>query len=885
MKKIVLLITLIVATANLMAQPPGAPGGGKMQAPPSIGSVIGKLVDSAGKPVSGASVIMMGGKFDTVSKKMKEVMIKGVNTKANGEFSFSDLPIFGPLKLKISATGFAPVEKSVSFMDKPAGGQAPAAGAKPGNGTPGGGMPDFSAAGFDKDLGKIVLTIDAKQLEAVVVTAKKPGLTMDIDKKVFNVEKNLVSTGGTALDVMKNVPSVQVDIDGNVTLRNATPQIYIDGRPSTLSLDQIPADAIESVEVITNPSAKYDASGGNAGILNIILKKNKKSGYNGNLNAGVDKRGGINAGAGINFRQDKFNVSANFFMNQNKNRSETETSLEDLLTTPTMFIDQHSQSQNGGGFLFGKIGVDYFATNRSTFSLSAIRVRGSMKPTDFLTSDSLYADGSMKSYSERTTNTDRLFNATGLTAGYKYLFPKKGEELTADINFFKGNNESNNLYSTSIYDSKGGILRNDMIQNIVGSGTNQFTTIQTDYVKPLKGTTKLEAGLRAQLRSLTSNQSNFYYDFASEEFVEVPSASANYKNNDNVYAAYLTFSGTVKNFGYKAGLRAESSFYEGEMTDTKQVFTNKYPISLFPSVFLSQKLKNKQELQLNFTRRVNRPFFLQLIPFVDSSNALNWTKGNPDLKPEFTSSVEAAYLKTLKGNNTILASVYYKYTTDLITGYMDTLTSSNGIKHPVNTYVNANSSYMAGFELTSQNQITKWWDMNTNVNIYNSKINSENIAGTANEALWSWFAKFNANFKLPENFSAQFSGSYQSKTNTPVNTGGGFMGGGGPPMGGSRTSSQGYTKANYGFDVAIKKSFLKNNAASATLSVNDIFMTRVYSQYTESPYFIQTTVRTPDSPMFRLNLTYRFGKMDMSLFKRKNMKAESEGSSGAMQMQ
>ena len=122
-----------------------------------------------------------------------------------------------------------------------------------------------------------------------------------------------------------------------------------------------------------------------------------------------------------------------------------------------------------------------------------------MKPTDFLTSDSLYADGSMKSYSERTTNTDRLFNATGLTAGYKYLFPKKGEELTADINFFKGNNESNNLYSTSIYDSKGGILRNDMIQNIVGSGTNQFTTIQTDYVKPLKGTTKLEAGLRAKL--------------------------------------------------------------------------------------------------------------------------------------------------------------------------------------------------------------------------------------------------------------------------------------------------------------------------------------------------------------------------------------------------
>jgi len=360
-------------------------------------------------------------------------------------------------------------------------------------------------------------------------------------------------------------------------------------------------------------------------------------------------------------------------------------------------------------------------------------------------------------------------------------------------------------------------MRNEMIQQIIGGGTNQFITIQTDYVKPMLKSSKIEAGLRAQLRSLTSTQGNSFYDYSSGEFVEVPSASTNYNNNDNVYAAYLSYTGSIKTFSYKAGLRGESSFYRGEMTDTKEVFTNNYPISLFPSLFLSQKLKNKQELQLNYSRRVNRPFFMQVIPFVDSSNQLYWTKGNPALKPEFTSSLEAAYLKTLKGNNTILASVYYKYTTNLITSFMDTLTGSNGIKHPVYTYANANSSYMAGLELTSTNQVTKWWDMNTNVNIYNSKINAENVTGISSEALWSWFAKFNANFKLPEDISIQFSGTYQSKTNTPVNTGGGGFGG--PPMGGgSRTSAQGYTKANYGFDMAVKKSFLKNNAASATLS-------------------------------------------------------------------
>jgi ferric enterobactin receptor len=877
---------MLVSAGSLFAQPPAMPGANKtMAAPPSIGSVYGKLTDSTGKAIADASVLMMGGKFDTTTKKMKEVLLKGITTKANGEFSFTDLPIFGPLKLKISASGYKPFEKSVSFQsNQSAPGAASVSGGAPPAAMP---SPDFSAANFEKDLGKVYMTIDSKQLETITVTATKPGLKMDIDKKVFNVEKNLVSAGGTAVDIMKNVPSLLVDIDGNVTLRNATPQIYIDGRPTTLTLEQIPADAIESVEVITNPSAKYDASGGNAGILNIVLKKNKKSGYNGNLTAGVDKRGGINAGAGFSFRQDKINFSANLFTNQNKNRSESETHLQDLLYNPALLVDQYSQAKNGGGFMFGKLGLDYFVTNRSTISFAVIRVRGSMKPTEWMTSDSLYSGGTMKSYSERSTNTDRLFNATGFQAGYKYIFPRQGEELTADVNIFSGKNNNSNLYTTSVYDDKGGILMNQSQQQILGSGTNRFVTLQTDYVRPLKGSTKLEAGLRAQLRSLTSRQSNYFYSSTEGEFVEVPSASSNYSNNDNVYAAYFSFSGKVKNFGYKAGLRGESSTYTGEMTDTKQVFNNDYPISLFPSLFLSQKLKNKQELQLSYTRRVNRPFFMQMIPFVDSSNQLNWTRGNADLKPEFTSSIEAAYLKTLKGNNSLLVSVYYKYTTDLITSYLDTITGSNGIKHPINTYVNANSSYMTGLEITSTNQVTKWWDLSTNLNIYNSKINADNISGISNEALWSWFAKFNTNFKLPQNYNIQFSGTYQSKTNSPVNTGGGGpFGGGGPPGGGGgRTSAQGYVSANYGFDMAIKKSFLKNNAASATLSVNDIFMTRIYNQYTESPYFIQTNTRVPDSPMFRLTFTYRFGKMDMSLFKRKNMKADAEGSQGAMQMQ
>lgn len=874
MKKAILLCSLLVLTASLWAQMPGGmPANGKAAQAPQIGHVYGKLVDSLNKPIADASVVVLHGKLDTATKKMKDVLLKGIITKANGEFNFEDLPIFGPLKLKISATGYQPVEQTVAFqMKKPAGGTGQA--------------PDLSAmaSNFEKDLGKIAMKTDVQQLTGVVVTASSSRLRMDIDKKVFNVDQNLVSAGGTAVDVMKNVPSVNVDIDGNVTLRNAAPQLYIDGRPTTLTLDQIPADAIESVEVITNPSAKFDASGGNAGILNIVLKKNKKSGYNGNVTAGVDKRGGLNGGGSFNLRQNKVNFTASAFGNQMKNRNTGSTNIRNLLSSPDLLVAQQSRSRMNGGFLFGRVGLDYFATNRATFSIGATKVHGSFNPNDFLQTDSTYDGGPYVSYSERNTKNQREFNAHGATAGFKYVFPKQGEELTADANFFSGKSSGNALYNTDIYTDHNGSKMGMAQQQILGSGTNQFFTVQTDYVRPFGTAAKLETGLRAQLRKMSNRQENYFYDAASGAFLPVPSASSNYGNTDNVYAAYASFANTIKDFGYKVGLRAESSNYEGELTDTKQTFKNEYPISLFPSLFLSQKLANKQEVQLSYTRRINRPFFMQVIPFIDSTNDLNWTRGNAGLKPEFTNAAEASYSKTFKGNNTFLASVYYKYTTDLITRFLDTITTAGNVKHPINTFINAASSRSYGAELTSQNTIAKWWDMNTNLNIYNAKINTDNITGTSQEARWSWFAKMNNNFKLPKAFTVQLSGTYQSKTNLPVNQGGGGFGGsGGGPGGPSQSAAQGYIKANYGVDMAIKKSFLKANAASVTFSVNDIFRTRRFDQYSESDFFIQNSYRLGDAPMFRLNFAFRFGQMDMSLFKRKNLKGEAEGTQGAMQ--
>ncbi|MBI2729727.1 MAG: TonB-dependent receptor [Sphingobacteriales bacterium] len=875
MKKILLTLALFTAVLNLSAQFPGGSGKQGGQAP-SMGHVYGKITDSSNVAINGASVILLQSKYDTASKKRKEVLLKGLVTKVNGEFSFTDLPIMGQLKLKISATGYKAIEQIVSFQMK-----MDANAPKPSGNDPSQAMAAMSNMlnAFDKDLGNIKLKTDAKELEAVTVVSSKPLMKLDIDKKVFNVDKNIVSAGGTAVDVMRNVPSVQVDIDGNVKLRNASPQIYIEGRPTTLSLDQIPADAIESVEVITNPSAKYDASGGNAGILNIILKKNKKSGYNGNLRAGADKRGALNGGGDFNVRQGKLNFSASAMINQNKSRTTGTTDRLNLFDNPQTTVFQNNYNKTSGGFMFGRIGLDYFVTNRTTFSIAGIKVHGEFKPNETITTstDSLYNTGKSSAYSKRFSTGKREFNASGLQLGMKHLFPKQGEELTADLNYFSGKNGGDNSYTTNYYTVNGGTKTGDFQQHLINSGTNQFLTMQTDYVKPFK-TIKLETGLRAQLRKLSNINDNYVFNPNTNQFELLPSATSNYKNTDNVYAAYVSLSGSKKDFGYKIGVRAESSEYNGTLLTDNTTFKNSYPVSLFPSLFLSQKLKNKQELQFSVTRRINRPNFFQLIPFVDYTDNLNITKGNPGLKPEFTQSFEMSYSKTFKKNNNILASLYYKRTTDLITRYQDKgISPISGTEVLINTFVNANSSQAYGAELTSINYLTKWWDMTTNVNLYNSKINTDNLKNSSQDAMWSWFGKFNSNFKLPAKFSVQLSATYQSKTNLPVNTGGGGMGPGGPQQ--AQSSSQGYIKPTYGIDLAFKKTFLKNDAASVTLSISDIFKTRINQQYSFSEYFIQNYSRLRDPQMIRLNFAYRFGKMDMSLFKRKNNNAG--GMSGA----
>lgn len=864
MKKLILTLSFVLLAFISFSQPgiggrPGNGGGGQMP----TGRFYGKIVDSkSGKPIEYASVQLLQMKMDTATKKRKETVIAGMLTKANGEFSLENIPLMGPSKLRISVIGFKEFEQNVSFDFKPGG--------------------DMSAMlnALDKDLGNVKIDIQEKILDNVTVSASKPGLQLGIDRKVFNVDKNLVSAGGTAVDVMRNVPSLNVDIDGNVTMRNNSPQIFVDGRPSNLTLEQIPADAIQSVELITNPSAKFDASGGTAGILNIVLKKEKKVGYNGSLRANLDSRARVGVGGDINLRQQKLNVFANAMFNQRKSISTGTTERENYYTTPDVNILQKDRSTQMGSFGFARAGFDYFISNRNTLSLAGNFAKGSFKPftNSDIWYDSLYPTPVM-ARDDRETNTRGNFRNLGTTLSFKHNFPKAGREWTADVTYNQSRNNNTSFIQTRSYDAIN-TLKNDYRQQQLISGRNQNVVIQSDFVNPITDKMKIEMGVRAQLRK-TDSRNAFYVADAGGHYILQPSSQIDYESNDQVYAAYTTFSSQLKSFGYQLGLRAESSDYEGKLMKTGELFNIDFPISLFPSVFLSQKLGETQSLQLNYSRRINRPGFWQLTPFTDSSDRLNPSKGNPGLQPEFTNSFELSYEKTFKNKGNFLASIYYKHTDDLITRFQTSETGSNGEDIIVNSYINANSSFVTGLELTSRNNLTKWWEFTPNVNLYTSDVKI-NIAGEPDQPrLTSYFVKVNNTFKLPKNVTIQLSGDYQSKTVLPPGGSGGgrggFGGGGGMMFGGPASSSQGYVRPNYGVDVAIRYEFLKNRVASLSLNVNDIFRTRRSDIHSESSYFQQDAFRRRDPQVFRLNFNWRFGKFDASLFKRKNMRNPGDG--------
>ncbi len=868
------LVFLLFLPRFVYAQYPGGGGGGRPgganAAQFNVGRFYGKVVDDAtGKPLEYASIQLVGMRFDTISKSMKEAVLGGQLTQANGDFSLEGLPIRGQFTLKINYLGYASLDQKISFGEiKPGAGGG---GGRPGGG---GGGAGAMAGAIDKDLGNIRLAASATLLKEAVITGEASQMTLALDKKIYRVDKDGIAAGGTAEDAMKNIPSLNVDIDGNLTLRNAAPQIFVDGRPTPLTLDQIPADAIDNVEVITNPSAKFDASGGNAGIVNIVLKKDRRVGYNGSIRTGVDMRGRVNLGADLNAREGKVNAFLGANFNQRRSLGSGGTDRYNLFGFPRTNVFQESNSRNDGFNASGRLGVDYFIDNRNTLTLSGNFTQGQFKSSDVqaIQTDTLFNTRTSTGHSVRNTANEREYRNLGGQLLFKHLFPKEGKEWTADVNYNGSKSNNEGLFNTAYTESA-----TETRQKQTGNGGNDFITLQTDFVTPMAGGRKLEYGARGAIRNFRSDNASFQYAFLDNTYVRAPNFADRYKFNDQVYAAYGTFSQSYTKWGYQVGLRAESSSYTGTLLDTDSTFNNDYPLSLFPSVFLTYKVNEEDNLQLNFTRRVSRPNFFQLIPFSDFSDSLLLSRGNPGLRPEFTNSVELSYQNIFKTGHNLLTSIYFKRATDLITRFQASeFNPQLGREVIVSTFANSNSSIAYGLEFTLKNTFWKKIELTTNANFYNSVVDASNVEADLKTSQFTWFIKENLTLKLPQSFTVQISGSYQSRTSYAIDGGGGGGRGGGGWGGGSSSTAQGYGIPVWFTDLSIRKDLWKRTG-SLTLSMQDIFRTRRNGSYAESAFFIQDTWRRRDPQLVRLNFSYRFGKFDVSLFRRKNTRSESEG--------
>ncbi|TXJ29397.1 MAG: TonB-dependent receptor [Chitinophagaceae bacterium] len=802
--------------------------------------LYGKLLDkNTGKPVEAASVQLFA-----ADSSNKDSLITGMLTRANGDFNFDQLPSLKRFRLQISAIGYATWEQVIT--------------------------PEYGKGNeqnkFRTDLGNISLEAEAKQLGEVVVTSSKPALEMGIDRKVFNASKSLVSSGGTAIDLMKNIPSVSVDVDGNVQLRNSTPQVFVDGRPTILTLDQIPADNIERVELITNPSAKFDAAS-SGGIINIVLKKNKRVGLNGLVTVGAGIPDIATGNINLNVRQGKFNVFLSGGYNQSGGKAKAEAIRQNKSNgTIRDYFNQYSTNDRQRRFGSLRAGVDYFIDNRNTISLTQQFGTGRFTYEENQQQEYLDANRVLSHNGSRVADGRNNFKRNGTNLNYKHSFPETGHELTVDVNYNYGNSSERSDIINSFSNPDGSPYQPSSLVNNSGRGSTDQVIIQADYARPIGENGKIEGGIRSYHNLYKSRFDAYAMNNGQAEKLPL---SNNYEYKEMVNALYGTYSNKVGKFSYQAGLRAEYSRFNGLLVDSAFKFGYEYPSAikniwdaLFPSLFLTRQFGEEDQLQFNYSRRIRRPSFWQLNPFIDINDPANLRQGNPLLKPEFINSFELNYSHNYKSGNW-LAVLYFRNNPDDITEFSDTISvqqyeqlknagvSPNAI---LNTYVNASTTNRYGAEFTVQQNIGKNFDLTPSVNMQyrtvKARVHDMNLS---NEG-FNWDAKLTMNYKIETQRSSLFNGLGFQLINEYES---------------SEVIPQGKRKPQFSMDFAMRKDFLKGNKATITFSVNDVLNSRRWGTIYDTENFYQDSYRRWSVRSFRLTFSYKFGKSDFSLSNRK----------------
>ncbi len=804
------------------------------------GSISGKVIDrQSDKGVEYASVVLLNPKDSS--------MVAGIGamTSANGNFSFS--APYGSYLVRVTFMGYTPYiyPKRVTL----------------------------STANNHVSLGKLAIAPTAAMLDAAVVKAERTMVEYQLDKRVVNVDQNIVASGGTATDVLQNVPSVDIDNDGNVSLRGSTNvTVLINGRPYELMgndleslLEQTPASSVESVEVITNPSAKYDPEG-MSGIINIKLKDRNSiaRGMNGtvSLNAGTPLAFlGANyptalpnimptgmATVNLNYTTEKFNLFLSTNGGTRSRGHQSHSDIERLRNGVAWSHDSNTQYSVGANDMGSiKVGGEYFFNEKNSL-LASYQLRGGNRhnesdvyATDLLTNGFLNYHQIGES---NNSNTNHSFNLH-----YSRKFDRKGEELTADATFssrhVKGEGVQEQIYpGIAIWDNY--YRRETSTEN-----HHKSLNLQFNYVRPFDNGWKLETGYEGRMAWPDQNAVYYRTEYnAAHDLVRYLDSlsSTHFNYTQHVHAIYATLGGKLTDkLSLQAGLRGEyASTYGQDLNHLATAPVDKVYWKLYPTVHLSYEISELQSMQLSYSRRVHRPHMWNLNPYMDVRAGQELSFGNPNIDPEFTNAFELGYNLGFNKLN-IYTSAYFRQTNNMMTRYGFVWDSASAAHYswwePYNseydgywasTWQNLNNGVNYGMEFIVDYQFAKWWKVNLSLNVYRSHIEATELINNLTHTSFQASGKLNSYMSLPHDWTIQFSGQYHA------------------PWYDLQTKMFG----SYWFDLAVKKDVL-NKRGTVNLRVGDLFCTGGWGHETFTDQLNRIAHAKRISPTVTIGFTYK----------------------------
>ena len=689
------------------------------------------------------------------------------------------------------------------------------------------------------DLGILKMAASARTLDEVVVQAEKSSMELSLDKKIFNVGKDLSNAGGTAIDILGNIPSVSVDTDGDVKLRGSDGvRILIDGKPSGLvsfkggaGLQQLQGNQIEKVEIITNPSARYEAEG-MSGIINIVLKKERKNGLNGSFEVVTGYQPNYGVAANINYRKNKLNFFLNYGIAYRVPISAGRLFQKVFGKDTTAILQQNTSGEVRTVANTIRGGLDYFFNEKNILTASyQFRRTDALRITDNRYLDYINNLNNLKTITDRQQRETEAEPYSEYALTYKRTYDKKGQEFVADVRYLTYWERSdqtftqNSVFANGAPNKKGNLLQKSLNDEY----ENQFL-VQFDYVQPIGKEGKFETGLRSSFRDMVND---YIVTQRNDQgiFEVIPGLENYFIYKENIHGVYGILGNKNKKISYQAGLRAEITDVTTILRETNQINPRKYT-NLFPSAYFTYNLNKENALQLSYSRRVRRPTYNDLSPYVTFSDQRNFFSGNPDLNPEFTNSFELGHVNYFeKGSFT--SSLYYRHTTGKVLRIRRVDAQGFSNTRPENLA----TEDAFGAEFTSTYTPLKWWKLDFNFNFFRAITDGKNLDANFKADTYSWFARQTSRFTLAPQTEFQIRANYEAPQQLP----------------------QGSRKSRTFVDLAFSKEIMRGKG-TLIFNVIDVFNSRYLRSITEGANFYSEGTFGMRARQINLTVNYRLNQ-------------------------